>query len=1013
MKLLEHKALTALLLAVLLIAGCAGNRAFQEGEELARAGDYDGAVNRYMEAVTSDPERHEYRMQLQYARGQAALGHLRQGKLLMEQGDAAASAVHFQLAVSLDPGLEAAGQQLQLARNRMRASRLLETAEIYLGQQQLRQAESLVKRARSLDPQNPRGERLQGELAKQRRTVLDGIELDLQSTSPISLRFSKTPLQDVFRILTDLSGINFIFEEDVRPQPVSLLLEQANFAQALTLILEMSGLERKVLNPKTIFVFPRTPDKLKLYSDQLIQAFYLSNIDAKKAVVMLRTMLQLRRIYVHEELNALVIRAEPEVIKLAQRIIEAADRDDAEVVFDVELVEVSHGDDLRFGPTLQDYSVGLGFGNPNRGSILDNTVSPGGSTENLASGLGRLETFYSLPVATFEFAKTLTDSEILANPRIRVKNRGKAKVHVGTREPVITVTINGDNRTDNIQYVDVGVKLDVEPSIRLDGTILTKVALEVSSVSDREQTTSGSIALTITTTNAQTELTLSDGEQTILGGLIRDTLNKTKTTIPVIGKIPVLGDMLSGHSEDKQKREIMLSITPHVVKAMDLPREDVASIWSGTEDALRTGPSFGPFSASYEPEYDTGEVDAAPAMRPKGPFQLPAEPELPAGETPQGRAPAASPAGPSLAPAPAAEPANEGVAEAAGATRPAVSLALIGPDRGYVGRELAVVGRLAGGESFTAARVELAYDAQKLEFLRAEDARSGPGTALFTVTSAPGRVAIEQAPGPGGSPLGGAGNLFRAYFRPLLPGTASIEPDPAGFVAPGGQRIAVGATGMTLEVFALPAAKDERPQASSGSTGPGAAAPRIAPSVPSPGQPPLKPAPETVVKEVVSPPAPPEARPGPMPPRVGPLGTALGEPDAGEKTLPAQVPAASAPPTAPGEDLGEFSFNVFAQQTGIPPEFETKLEEIAALAKSHPASRVLIEGHTDNVGPEAVNLRISRQRALEVRRVLLERFGLDPARVEARGYGEQRPVDENSTQEGRHRNRRVVVRVLP
>ena len=95
-----------------------------------------------------------------------------------------------------------------------------------------------------------------------------------------------------------------------------------------------------------------------------------------------------------------------------------------------------------------------------------------------------IDAFFTLPTATFDFTKQLLDTDILATPKIRVKNREKAKVHVGTREPSITSTISGDNISENVQYIDVGVKVDVEPIIQLDGTVQAKIRLEVSSASD-------------------------------------------------------------------------------------------------------------------------------------------------------------------------------------------------------------------------------------------------------------------------------------------------------------------------------------------------------------------------------------------------------------------------------------------------------------------------------------------------------------------------------------------------
>jgi len=360
----------------------------------------------------------------------------------------------------------------------------------------------------------------------------------------------------------------------------------------MELILQMNGLGKKVLNSKTIIIYPLTREKEKQYGDQIIQTFYLSHIDAKKAVNLLRTMLQLRKIFVHDERNALIIRDKPEVIRLAEQILNAADRDDSEVLFALELVSVSDTDDLQFGPKLKQTSVAVGMSDDGV-NIVSGTL--GTTTEGLVQSLNGLQTYYTVPSVVFDLKKTFQDTEILASPKIRVRNREKAKVHIGTREPVITTTTTDTSTSSNVQYVDVGVKVDVEPVIQLNNTVETKLRLEVSQVTDRE-TLNGVTALTISTTNAETVLTLKDGVQTVLGGLFEEEDGSTKTTVPLLGDIPLLGKLFTNFDNRNRKREILLSITPYIVKRVDVPELDVATIWSGGEDNFKVGPNFGAFA---------------------------------------------------------------------------------------------------------------------------------------------------------------------------------------------------------------------------------------------------------------------------------------------------------------------------------------------------------------------------------------------------------------------------------
>lgn len=832
------KAGTLALLAVVtgLICGCAGQLAFQEAEELAARGEYDAAVIRYQDAVAEDPDKDEYRLRLQNTLADAAMVHMERGGKLLEEEKYREAALELSLAVELDPSLEAARQKQKQAETLLRARELVTEAETFLQSRRLPQAKHNLDQALILNPGDKRAQALIETLRQKDRPTIDGFELAVNSAEPITLDFRETEIKDAFRILTKLSGINFIFDEEIRSQRINLHLEEATFAQALELLLRLNGLGKKVLNEKTLILYPKSREKEKQYEDLIIQTFYLSNIDAKKAVNLLRTMLQLRKIYVHEELNALVIRDRPDVIELARQILEAADRADAEVVFDLELVEISHGNDLLLGPKLSTYSVSLGFGEgPDAQNIVSSGLSPGDDTTKLVRSASSLESFYTLPTATFDFAKSLTDSEILANPKIRVKNKDKAKVHIGQREPVITVSINGDNRTDNVQYIDVGVKLDVEPTIQLDDSVVTKLSLEVSSVSDRQTTESGTQVLTITTTNAQTVLTLKDGERTIIGGLIRDDLSTARRTVPFFGDLPLIGNLFSHHDRNKQKREILLSITPHIMKILDLPRADVATIWSGGEDDLKAGLNFGSFAEGFVPESEQTPASPVPAMntatesaQPAGQPGFAVFPELP---VPGPLGPAGTPPGTVLvAPveegsAPAAEnpvelqegaPAASGLGapenvpresiesrEIQGHRRPAVMIS--GPSAVAVGSEFTLDVQTAEIENLYSAPMLINFDAERLEYIRAREGdflKEGGTATVFTVSGggAEGRLVVgykRQKPGTGAS---GSGPLFHVTFRAKAPGRTSVGIGQVNFQDAEGRRVPVTPGGLDLEV---------------------------------------------------------------------------------------------------------------------------------------------------------------------------------------------------------------------
>lgn len=845
----------ALLLLFLSLAGCGGTQAFKVGEDLHRQGRYEEAVVKFAEAVERSPESREFRLNLLKAKTRAAQERLAEGRRLAGLGQYEGALYELRQARALDPSLAVAGQEVERVEALAEAEKLIAEAEGFFRARRYGNAKVTLTRLLEISPGHPRALELQERVQKSAGSLMDGFELDVDSDSTITLTFKSAKTKEVFGILSKLSGINFIFDEEMKDQTVSLSFEKATFSQALELLLRMNGLGKKVLNSKTIIIYSNSKEKAKQYEDHIIQTFYLSHIDAKKAVNMLRTMLQLRKIYVHEELNALVIRDTPQVIKLAQQVIEAADRGDAEVVLDLELVEVTHNNELKIGPTLSTNSVSFGLSKDGQNIVSDTltagstTVSSGtdstttGLANNLVSGLSNLQTFYTLPTATFDVLRKLTDSEILANPSIRVKNKEKAKVHIGSREPVITVTINGDQTSENIQYVDVGVKLDVEPLIQLDNTVVTKLNLEVSNATRLAALKSGTTPLVISTTNATTALVLKDGEQTVIGGLLRDDNSKSKTTIPILGDIPLIGHFFTGHNNNKTKREILLSITPHIVKKLDMPEAAVASIWSGGEDELRAGANFGSF-AYFKPELEeplpvmapgAAAVVAPPAGLPEGFVEVPvtedyaevidggvaATPEASIGgagplpgaavappveiAAPVPSATEPAPVAPVIsAPAPVAAPAATDVPELPKlGDRARVSFT--GPAEVGVGREAVLEAMVQEINGLYSAPLFVRFDSQKLTFVRAEEGdflKAGGQSTLFTssVNQEKGELIVGYKQGLGGPGATGSGNLFRLVFKGRAAGSAQVGFDRINFRDPAGNRLVVLPMSTNLEV---------------------------------------------------------------------------------------------------------------------------------------------------------------------------------------------------------------------
>lgn len=682
--------LTVMLVALALSGCTSGRTAFSKAEKLEREGNLDAALVKYAEVAAANPDIGEYRVKLLNVTETAARAHFKKGEEFFAKKNYDEALREFQSAYAMDPtNVLAKNQADQVLKLRNAQTYLQEGLDFEKNRKQ-REAMIAFKHALEFDPSNKEVKEGLDRIIANKRQKLDGFELNLKSNKPITLKFRDAKLKEIFTILSQLSGINFVFDDAVKDVNVTLHLENGSFQQAMELITGMQKLDKKILNESTIIIYPKTPDKVKQYEELFLQTFYLNKLDAKKAVNLVRTMLQVKKIYVNEEANALVIRDTPEVIEVARKILEANDVPDAEVLLEVEVFELSKQNAETFGLLLSRYATSLGVTGPGTtsastspfladtlGAVTTTSTTPGSSTtpiqpSNLLNvfNLRGYNGYLTVPNATFNFGKTLSNGETLSNPKIRVKNREKAKFNVGTRVPITTTSSpSGGGVSVNVQYVDVGVKVNAEPTIQLNNEVAIKLGLEVSSILNEKTigTDQATTVVTIGTRNLDTVLSLKDGETSIIGGLIQKTQTDSKSKVFLLGDIPILGPLFSNTSDKKDKTELLLAITPRIVRGVTVPDNDVAAFWSGREDEPS---SHQPYSSFMEPDFvnpESAEGAAAPAAAKPAPRALPNLVPV------QKIVPAPVPA-PAAAPAPAApagaEPAPGGAAAAVPAPAP-------------------------------------------------------------------------------------------------------------------------------------------------------------------------------------------------------------------------------------------------------------------------------------------------------------------------------------------------------
>ena len=293
----------------------------------------------------------------------------------------------------------------------------------------------------------------------------------------------------------------------------------------------------------------------------------------------------------NEIVNSVTVRDTPEKIKLVGKIISANDLKEAEVILDVEILEISRTNALSYGWSFQP-GLRATASVQQSGAVVAN---PAGIALTELRNLSKDNIFVTLPSLVVNLIKQDSDAQTLANPRVRVLNNKQAKFHIGDKIPVQTSTIASTvagQITSNFEYKDVGIKLNIEPTVHLNNTVTMKLGLEISTLGDQVDLGGGQKPFRFGSRSTETLINLRDGETVIIGGLIKDEERKSRNKIPLLGDIPILGKLFSSSDDGTIKTDILMSITPNIVRNMELPDKESQSFWSGTEEAYDTKPLF-------------------------------------------------------------------------------------------------------------------------------------------------------------------------------------------------------------------------------------------------------------------------------------------------------------------------------------------------------------------------------------------------------------------------------------
>jgi len=573
------------LLALGLLSGCATYLEERRADRLLADGQVDAGLASLAELAKTDPTG--FRLKYIQTRDGVLRDLLQKARRFASQKKTQEARETFEAMLRLDPHSDAALAGIAALSREARESEQMARAKTSLDQGD---PEAALRSLNELLLENPG----QAEALRQRQDIEIERNRGLASEpvlaeslrKPVTLELRDVGIQTVLEILSRTSNVNFVLDKDVKSDiKTTIFAKDTTVEDALNLVLRTSQLNKKVLNESTLLIYADIEEKRKRYEDLVMRTFYLKNADPKKVQEMVRTLVAPQSMFMDDRLKMLIVRDKLQVIAAIERLIATYDMADPEVVLEVEILELNENGLLNAGVQVPDRLAA---------SVYGRAGMPGQLTvdELRHLGKGNFQLFLPDPLLVLHLKQTRSDAKTLANPRIRVSNRHKAKVLIGDKVPVITTTVNQSSSasTESISYLDVGLKLEVMPEIHVDGEVTMAVDLEVSNVVKEIRSTTGLLAYQIGTRNANTVLRLRDGETQVLAGLLKDEQNHNAAGIPGVGQVPGVGRLFSNQTSTHGRSEIVLLITPRIVRAMPTPPAHAVEFASGTADSAGIRP---------------------------------------------------------------------------------------------------------------------------------------------------------------------------------------------------------------------------------------------------------------------------------------------------------------------------------------------------------------------------------------------------------------------------------------
>ena len=556
------KRLTVFLMLLTLVS-CFHPKGYEEALTAFQQKDWDKAATSFAKLVIDHPDNVEYKVKWEMAKSNAAKAHSMEGRRALMKGDLDLAAKELNRSIMFDPSNHYVHEQLK----------------------------TVLQKIRDRDTRKQQAGTQLERMEKDTRGAVGVPMLQPSSDAPIDLHFAeRTSLKDIYRSLGMMSGVNVLFDSSFQDTQITIDLRGMSFYNALKSLMVANGNFYKVIDEHTIIILKDTKQNHDKYDDKIIKVFYLSYADPTELKNNVRLLTGIKEVFENKDLNCVVVMGTPQQIAIANRIVSLNDKPKAEVLVDFELLEVNRSnlDQLGIMPTDGSnpaYQVGGGLfsDSSDSDSLLPGFVDPDSSIWKFA-----------VPLLQLDFLKSIGNAKDVSSPTVRVSEGETGKILIGQSVPIATTTFTpftstgvdtsayssvGGQPYTSYNYQEVGIKIDVEPRVHHNGDISLKLKLEISSVVDNRD----GFQPVIGKRTVETVLRVKSGEVVVFAGLLKDVERTSLNGIKGLADIPILGKLFSNTKKELEQSDIMMSITPHIVRGPNIQETDMMPYMVGSQ----------------------------------------------------------------------------------------------------------------------------------------------------------------------------------------------------------------------------------------------------------------------------------------------------------------------------------------------------------------------------------------------------------------------------------------------